>query len=50
MWYLVIVPSYYMHVCSDRPQVFVRLAIADVAGTEYLLNLSRYKQFLEFGG
>jgi len=44
---LVIIAFDDMHVGRDRPQILVRLLVADVARAEDLLDLARDEEFLE---
>lgn len=47
---LVVVSAHGMHVRRDAAQVLVRLAVAEVAGAENLLDLPWYEEFLELCG
>lgn len=48
--HLVIVSLHHVHVRRNSAQILVSLSIAYIAGAQYLLDLSRYKQFLELPG
>ena len=48
--HLVVIPLYHVHVRRDSPQILVGLSIAYISRAEYLLDLPRYEQFLEFAG
>ena len=48
--HLVVVPLDHIHVRRDGAQILVRLSIAYISCAQYLLDLPRYEQFLEFSG
>ena len=48
--HLIVIPLYHVHVRRDSAQILVSLSIAYISRAEYLLDLSRYEQFLEFAG
>ena len=48
--HLIVIPLYHVHVWRNSTQIFVSLSIAYISRAEYLLDLPRYEQFLEFAG
>jgi len=48
--HLIVIPLHHVHVRRDSAQILVRLSIAYISRAEYLLDLPRYEQFLEFAG
>lgn len=48
--HLVIVPLDHIHVRRNSAQILVSLSIAYISRAQYLLDLPRYEQFLEFSG
>lgn len=51
LWtHIIEIPSGNVDVGSDGLEVVVRFLVTNIACTQYLLDFSRDKQFLEFGG